>query len=49
VITIIAWAVFWSGLYFGALKLFKQFRVPLIYEVVGLDYVEHGGSVSSRY
>jgi Amt family ammonium transporter len=49
VVVIIAWAVFFSGVYFFILKLFKKFRVPLIYEIVGLDYIEHGGSVAVRY
>jgi hypothetical protein len=41
--------MFWSGIFFGVLKLLKKFRVPLIYEVLGLDYIEHGGSVAVRY
>ena len=48
ILAITAWAMFWSGAFFMALKLIKRFRVPLIFEIVGLDYVEHGGSVASR-
>jgi ammonia channel protein AmtB len=43
------WSGLLSGLYFGTLKFFKKFRVPLIYEVLGLDYIEHGASMAVRY
>lgn len=49
IVVIISWAMFWSGLYFLIMKKFNRFRVPEIYEVVGLDYIEMGGSVPSRY
>jgi len=48
ILAITVWAMFWSGGFFMILSKTKKFRVPLIYEVVGLDYVEHGGSVASR-
>jgi len=32
-----------SGIYFLVLNKMGKLRVPLIYELVGLDYIEHGG------
>jgi len=43
-VAIITWSVFWSGLYFYMLKRLNKFRVPKIYEIIGMDYIEHGGS-----
>ena len=39
-----SWAMFWSGSYFWILKKFGKLRVPRLYEMIGLDYIEHGGS-----
>jgi len=44
-VAITAWSIVMSGIYFFTLKKLGKFRVPLIYEIVGLDYFEHGGPV----
>ena len=48
ILAITGWSIFWSGSYFTICKTMGRFRVPLIHEVVGLDFVEHGRSIASR-
>jgi len=43
-----AWALILSGTYFFTLKRFGLLRVPIIYEIVGLDYIEHGGPAAKQ-
>ena len=43
-VAIASWSIILSGGYFLILKKRNVFRVPRLYEIVGLDYVEHGGS-----
>ncbi len=43
-LAIAVWSVFWSGLYFFVMNKKGKLRVPRIYEMIGMDYIEHGGS-----
>ena len=44
IITIVAWASFWSIIMFGTLKVTGLFRVPADEELAGMDASHHGGS-----
>merc|ERR1719408_847924 len=46
IITIVAWASFWSIIMFGTLKVTGLFRVPADEELAGMDASHHGGSAS---
>ena len=47
IVAICAWSGCISCVYFYLLFRRGTFRVPRLYEIVGLDYIEHGGPVAT--
>ena len=45
-VVITSWSIILSGTYFFVLHKIKRLRVPLVFEIVGIDFLEHGGLVA---